>query len=202
MSKKHRYQSPVPFKQKAAEAKGWDGIVETIRNQLQENCDLMTRKNVGPTKLVGFYLDIHREIPNQDKWRGDMILRFNNNLLSKNVLRYNFRNAFKWEFNGYGYGTSNYWAPKELQDKAQSWYKLNNDIRDRRHKGIFDFVSSKITSVKVVFSSEKWPGMYYDELFDMIENSGNRRSSYSTIWEDPSQVELDNFMLKEILKSC
>ena len=103
MSKKDRYKSPVDFKHKAAEARGWDGIADAVRFQIQENCELMMRKHITPTKLVGFALCVNRDTSSRnDVWSGNLVLRFNNNLLDKNVLRYNFRNAFTWSYH-YGY---------------------------------------------------------------------------------------------------
>jgi hypothetical protein len=80
------------------------------------------------------------------------------------------------------------------------WYKLNERIKERRHNGIFDFVAPKIISVRVSFYARNWPGMYYDELFDLVENSGNRRNYFQTFWEDKDQVDFDGYMMQQVLR--
>jgi hypothetical protein len=201
MSKKDRYKSPVEFKHKAAKAQGWNEIADTVRDQIQENCDLMMRKHVTPTKLVGFSLCVRRDTATRnDVWTGNMVLRFNNNLLDKNVLRYNFRNAFRW---GYHYGNRNsFLGYSDYEQRVRAWYSMYNMIRNRRHGGLYDFMNTKLVSVSVSFNADRWPGMYYDELLDLIENAGNRRRSFGTLWSDPDQEIVDQTLMLDMAKTC
>lgn len=201
MSKKDRYKSPVDFKHKAAEAQGWHGIADAVRLQLQENCDLMMRKHITPTKLVGFCLCVNRDTSSRnDVWSGNLILRFNNNMLDKNVLRYNFRGAFKWAYH-YGYRDS-FMDYAHYEQQVRAWYSMYNMIRTRRHSGLYDFINAKLVSVTVKFTAEKWPGMYYDELLDLIENGGMRRRSFGTLWIDPEQEVIDRMLMQDMVKPC
>ena len=75
-------------------------------------------------------------------------------------------------------------------------------IKDRRHSGLYDFMNTKLVSVTVKFTPEKWPGMYYDELLDLIENSGMRRRTFGTLWSDPEQEIYDQAMMGQMSKPC
>lgn len=201
MSKRDRYKSPVDFKHKAAEAQGWHGIADAVRYQLQENCELMVRKHITPTKLVGFALCVQRDTHTRnDIWTGDMVLRFNNNMLAKNVLHYNFRNAFTWSYH-YGYRDS-FIGYTDYEQTVRSWYSMHGLIKDRRHSGLYDFMNTKLVSVKVKFTPEKWPGMYYEDLLDLIENAGMRRRTFGTLWRDPDQEIYDQAMMKQMNMPC
>ena len=187
MSKRVQYQARESIQTLAANAKGWEGISQLVINRLQENCELLGRKKITKTKLVGFSINVTED---GKHWNGNMSLRYNNNFLDKNPIRYNFSNVFTHARNDW----YDYYRYTNAYNKHRSWKDLNRKIKQARKSGIYEFLISPVDSYRVKFSEYHWPQMYYDELFELISNGESELKRFDYIWEDEVQAETDKMM--------
>jgi hypothetical protein len=187
MSKRVQYQAKESIQTLAANAKGWEGISQLVINRLQENCELLGRKKITKTKLVGFALALYKD---GKSWNGNMSLRYNNNYLDKNPIRYNFSNVFNHVRSEWTY----HYPATHAYKKQSEWKELNRKIKLARKSGIYDFLISPVDSYIVKFSEYHWSEMYYDELFHIIANGESERNAFYYVWEDETQNETDELM--------
>jgi len=171
-------------------------MAECIRDRIQENCAILSNKKMTPTRLVGFLCHLERNRNQKNSWQGSMVVRYNNNNLDKNPLRYNFSNVIEYRPVG-SYRKSMHYSFTSRTTTEQQWYEwitLNKVIKEHRKKGIYDFLVAPLQVYSWSINEMHWPNLNYDELFTLIENNENRRTSFEWGWVDETQNEIDGKM--------
>lgn len=206
MTIKKRYQLVTSIQSKAKEALGMEGMAVCIRDRIQANCQILHKKTVIPTRVVGFLMHLRRT-PNNTGWTGKLAIRLNNKNLNKNPLRYNFSHVLKHSY------ISSYYEPYfgeqvESSKIYNKWYSMSQAIKNYGGRGIIDFLNCPYQAYRIAINSIHWPNLYYDELFSMIDNNSKRKDSFDFVWEDEEQITIDHDMaitisrLNNEYKSC
>ena len=189
MSKRVQYQAKESIQTLAANAKGWEGISQLVINRLQENCELLGRKKITKTKLVGFSINVTKD---GKHWNGNMSLRYNNNFLDKNPIRYNFSNVFTHARNDW----YDYYRYTNAYNKHRSWKDLNCNSRNIGINGIRASIVDKIIEINRQNSIKIAPSVVSNNLYNWktVENevldrkSTRLNSSHTDISRMPSSA--------------